>query len=221
MSQFAGGAVLAFDTSGDPASACLALPGMPPLLRVAEPGARAGEALHGMLASLLDEAGLEASELALVAVVRGPGSFTGLRVGLAAAAGLRLAAGIRAAGYETTRVIAQASGRRGEMLVVLDGGQGRHFVGRHRRGAGAAEALEGPLDLTPAEVLHRLASFDGASSWRGPDSVDGRAFLAAGCEPCNGPLALAVAELASADPGDEGLEALYARLPAIRGASAT
>src|SRR5689334_11195435 len=148
MRQLAGGAVLALDTSGDPASACLLPPGGPAGLRVAEPGARAGEALHGLIDSLLREHGARAGELRLVAAVRGPGSFTGLRVGLAAASGLCLATGVPGRGFETTRVIAQASGRRGEILVVLDGGQGRHFVGLQRVGDdGLAEPVEGPLDL--------------------------------------------------------------------------
>ena len=230
MRQLAGGAVLALDTSGDPASACLLPPGGAAGLRVAEPGARAGEALHGLLQSLLQAHGARPEQLGLVAAVRGPGSFTGLRVGLAAAAGLCLATGVPGRGFETTRVIAQASGRAGAILVVLDGGQGRHFVGLHRvADGGVALPLDGPLDLDPAAVLGRIAEVrarGGSALWRGPASPDAEAFLAAGCLRCDGPLAPALAELASAagapragDPAEE-LEALYARLPAIRGAAA-
>ena len=64
-----------------------------PIDREAAEGERAGTVLHGLVRELLEESGLNPSELACVAAVRGPGSFTGLRVALAAAQGLCLATG--------------------------------------------------------------------------------------------------------------------------------
>src|SRR3954471_3823438 len=56
------------------------------------------EALMPLIARVMDAARLEFSELDRIAVTTGPGSFTGLRVGIAAARGIALAAGKPAIG---------------------------------------------------------------------------------------------------------------------------
>lgn len=66
------------------------------------------EALMPMVADVLDGAGCTAADLDLVAVTVGPGAFTGLRIGLAAARGLALAAGLPCLGVTTTETVAHA-----------------------------------------------------------------------------------------------------------------
>ena len=58
----------------------------------------------------------------------GPGSFTGIRVGLAAAQGLRIGWGVPLAGFSSTAAVAAAAGGGGEIAVALDGGHGQLFV---------------------------------------------------------------------------------------------
>ena len=60
------------------------------------------EALMPLVARVLDRAGLEFAALDRIAVTTGPGSFTGLRVGIAAARGIALAAGKPAVGLTTS-----------------------------------------------------------------------------------------------------------------------
>jgi len=57
----------------------------------------------------------------------GPGSFTGLRVGLAAAHGLAIGWGVPLAGYSSMALLAAASGA-AEVVVALQGGHGEIFV---------------------------------------------------------------------------------------------
>src|SRR6266567_1894140 len=59
------------------------------------------EALMPLIARVMDAAGLEFAELDRIAVTVGPGSFTGLRVGISAARGIALAAGKPAIGLST------------------------------------------------------------------------------------------------------------------------
>ncbi|MCB2100253.1 MAG: tRNA (adenosine(37)-N6)-threonylcarbamoyltransferase complex dimerization subunit type 1 TsaB, partial [Rhodobacterales bacterium] len=66
------------------------------------------EALMPMAAEVLAEAGLTATDLDGVAVTRGPGAFTGLRIGLSAARGLALAAGVPCLGVTTFQALAEA-----------------------------------------------------------------------------------------------------------------
>jgi len=64
------------------------------------------ERLMGLLAELLDEAGLAYRDLNQIAVTSGPGSFTGIRVGLATARGLALGLGLKVIGINVLEAIA-------------------------------------------------------------------------------------------------------------------
>ncbi|HEX8573133.1 MAG TPA: tRNA (adenosine(37)-N6)-threonylcarbamoyltransferase complex dimerization subunit type 1 TsaB [Allosphingosinicella sp.] len=58
----------------------------------------------------------------------GPGSFTGIRVGLAAAQGLRIGWGVPLAGFSSMAAIAASAGNGGEIAVALPGGHGQLFI---------------------------------------------------------------------------------------------
>lgn len=93
----------------------------------------------------------------------GPGSFTGLRVGLAAARALALAWNVPAHGFSSLALIA-AGEEGGDLAVAIAGGHGELFVQRYAgRPAHAAGAL---ASLTPAaaagEVTERLVIGSGA-----------------------------------------------------------
>jgi tRNA threonylcarbamoyladenosine biosynthesis protein TsaB len=66
------------------------------------------EALMPIVARVMDQADIEFSDLDRIAVTTGPGSFTGLRVGVAAARGLALAASKPAIGITTLTAFAAA-----------------------------------------------------------------------------------------------------------------
>lgn len=77
--------------------------------------------LMPLIAETLAEAKLAPADLDLIAVTTGPGGFTGIRIGLAAARGLALAAGIPAVGVSNFAASAASSppaSRQGRALVV-------------------------------------------------------------------------------------------------------
>ncbi|NQW00760.1 MAG: tRNA (adenosine(37)-N6)-threonylcarbamoyltransferase complex dimerization subunit type 1 TsaB [Rhodospirillales bacterium] len=82
------------------------------------------EALIPMVLAVLAQARMEVRDFDLIAVTRGPGAFTGLRIGLAAARGLALASGVPCCGISTTQAIAEAARRvesdRQPIIVALD-----------------------------------------------------------------------------------------------------
>jgi tRNA threonylcarbamoyladenosine biosynthesis protein TsaB len=80
----------------------------------------------------------------------GPGSFTGIRVGLAAARGLGIGWGVPVAGFSSLAAIAVAAGAQGEIAVALDGGHGQLFV--QSFGEKVMQALDALRSLPPAEA---------------------------------------------------------------------
>ncbi|MEA3064929.1 MAG: tRNA threonylcarbamoyladenosine biosynthesis protein TsaB [Sphingomonadales bacterium] len=81
----------------------------------------------------------------------GPGSFTGIRVGLAAAQGLGIGWKVPINGYSSLAAIAAAAaGADGEIAVALEGGHGQLFV--QTFGENPMRALDPLRSLTPAEA---------------------------------------------------------------------
>src|SRR5437588_9688537 len=81
---------------------------------------------------LLGEASVDRREIDLFAVTRGPGSFTGVRIGLATMQGLALALGKPVCAMSTHEAIAPA---RGKTLIVDDAGRGEFYVSIFENGA--------------------------------------------------------------------------------------
>src|SRR5437868_4198672 len=80
------------------------------------------------IAATLEKAGVARRELELIAVTVGPGSFTGVRVGLAAARGLAVALAVPLAGVSTTStLLAQAAGKDRLAVAAIDSHLGDWF----------------------------------------------------------------------------------------------
>jgi tRNA threonylcarbamoyl adenosine modification protein YeaZ len=78
-----------------------------------------------MIEDALLKAGITYKDIQLVAATVGPGSFTGIRVGLAAAQGIAYAAGIEARGFTTLDVLAFA--QKQPSLAILNAGKGECY----------------------------------------------------------------------------------------------
>jgi tRNA threonylcarbamoyladenosine biosynthesis protein TsaB len=113
--------VLAFDCSTSSCSAAVRSAGRLLARRAAAMERGHAEALMPMIAGVLADAGLSWSDIELVGVTVGPGTFTGLRIGLAAARGIALASGRPVVGVTTCEAIAHAvpaEERRGRTVLV-------------------------------------------------------------------------------------------------------
>lgn len=86
----------------------------------------------------------------------GPGSFTGIRVGLAAAQGLRIGWQVPLAGFSSMAAIAAAAGAGGEIAVALDGGHGQLFV--QSFGEVPMRPLDALRSLTPAAAAGAIGA---------------------------------------------------------------
>ncbi len=123
-------------------------------------GGRHGEALPGAIDRLLAGAGLSLSDLDGCAVGLGPGSFTGLRVGLATLKGLCYARRLPLAGVSSLRALAAgaAAAAAGDVVFcpLLDARRGEVYAGLFR--GPAAEPLVPEVALPPSAIEGWLAA---------------------------------------------------------------
>jgi tRNA threonylcarbamoyl adenosine modification protein YeaZ len=120
--------VLAIDTALEACSVAVLDTGQPAsAVHETQPMLRGhAEALMPMIARVLAQAGLEATTLDRIAVTTGPGSFTGLRVGIAAARGIALAAGKPAVGLTTLAAVAAPLIAANDAIPVVSAVDARH-----------------------------------------------------------------------------------------------
>tara|TARA_A100001037_G_scaffold299036_1_gene323831 strand:+ start:3809 stop:4483 length:675 start_codon:yes stop_codon:yes gene_type:complete len=92
-------------------------------------GTKHAEELLPMISGVMRLSGCEFEDLDGIAVAKGPGSFTGIRIGIAAARGLALAASTRLLGVNSLEAIAQGICSNGRpILATLDAKRGQVYV---------------------------------------------------------------------------------------------
>lgn len=142
--------VLAFDTANEVVA--VALGGLDAEAREVRPVAFREIAAHRAsnttlipaIDAMLDSLGVGRGRLASIAVGRGPGSFTGVRIAVATAKGIAQALGLPLVGLSTLDAVAwnaQDRGVRGELLVVADAMRREVYPVRYRLSDDAVERL--------------------------------------------------------------------------------
>jgi tRNA threonylcarbamoyladenosine biosynthesis protein TsaB len=123
-------------------------------------GMRHGVDLFPALRRVLATAGVDARALDLIAVGTGPGSYTGLRVGVTAARALAYAAGAELLGVASCDAWARAAGtREGTLAVVTDARVRAVYVAVYQRTPDAAphwDRVGHPEILEPGEAMSRI-----------------------------------------------------------------
>jgi len=154
--------VLALDTTSRPGSIALLRDGVLLAERAGEASRSPGERLPGDIAALLQEFALTVADVDLYAVAAGPGSFTGMRVGIATIQGLALANDRRVvpvsalealawSARDNDRVAVWIDAQRGEVFAALYGASDAEGVARDPA-TGLVEA-DPPLVGRPGDVL--------------------------------------------------------------------
>ncbi len=144
------------------------------------------EQLLPLVQRVLADAGAKPSDLAGVVVGVGPGPFTGLRVGVAAAMTLAEARGIRVRGVCSLDVIGLAWARdgqpgAGEFAVLADARRKEVYWARY---AADGRRVAGPFVTAPGEVPDLPLAGPGATltgrGCDGPDAIDAGILAAVG-----------------------------------------
>lgn len=123
--------ILAFDCSTGPCSVALWQSGNILFYKKEEATSKQAAMLIPMIEEGLKQQALWYSDLAGIATTIGPGSFTGIRIGLAAAKGLAMAASLPVAGITTLQTVAYAARQKSSeakaIIAVLNAGKGQIY----------------------------------------------------------------------------------------------
>jgi tRNA threonylcarbamoyladenosine biosynthesis protein TsaB len=152
--------VLALDTTTRQGSVALARDGSLVAAYAGDPAITHGARLPGDVMRLLDAHHLHLTDVDLFAVASGPGSFTGLRIGIAIMQGLAFAGGKPLAGisaldatYDAVSAQSPALSPRDEVAIWMDAGRGQVFSAIYTN----VDVVEAALVDTPAEMVARWA----------------------------------------------------------------
>ena len=188
---------------------------------------------------VLGKAQVKLREVELYAAAVGPGSFTGLRSGLATVKGLALTTGKPAVGVQTLHALAYCVRPAARVVSLIPAGRGEVFAQLLSVSAeGVVTELESPTHLPPARLLELLGGLGGGLKWTGGGAFKflelirekaesaGIEFVSPGVSgvsekdvwvfaPAEEALAKSIAEMARkaylSGAGTEGLAAVYVR----------
>ncbi len=149
--------LLAIESATGPASAVLWRGGETRDEEAAAPDASAAAALLPAIDRLLRRAGVGSRELAAFAIAVGPGSFTGLRIGVATLKGLAFGSHAPVAAVSTLAALARSAGPGPEPVVaLLDARRGEVYAGAFLREGEQADPNLPEGVFTPEELIARL-----------------------------------------------------------------
>ncbi len=207
--------LLAIDTSLEACAVGIAAGDAARILRSETIGRGHAERLFAMIAEALDAAGMTLADVDRFAVTVGPGSFTGIRVGIAAVRGFALATGKPAIGLSTLAVHAAAAREMAGSVPVLSAlpGKGGDVFAQlfAADGSPAASAGNGPPAPFAAAAVAAHAVLAGAGADRvASGGADGARIVHRASAP---DLAAFIRLALATEPSGEAPRPLYLRAP--------
>ena len=147
--------ILVFDTATEKLAAALKC-GSDIFTISADQGFRHSEKLLTSAEKLFDLSGSSADDLELIGCTRGPGSFTGLRIGMATAKGLAFGRNIHVVSVPTLDLYSRGyNSFEGAVLPVIDAKKSRFYTAVYEGG----ERKTDYLDLSPDEIRELLKEY--------------------------------------------------------------
>ncbi len=169
--------ILSVDTATPGGSVCLTDGDSLLSTRVGDPAVSHSISLLKDINECLDQAGVSLKDVNLFATASGPGSFTGLRIGLATVKALAATLRSPCLGIPTLHAVAHAAGSATATVALLPAGRGEVFVQMLSvSGNGSVRALDEPTHLSPHKTLEKYGALKGLK-WAGPGAHAYRALL--------------------------------------------
>lgn len=133
----------------------------------------------GEIDRVLRAATVGVSAVELFALAIGPGSFTGLRAGLATVKALATTLRKPAHGVQTLHAVAHAAGTlEGVIVSLIPAGRGEVFAQRlSLREDGAVVEHEPPTHAAPAELIESIKALGGRVTWAGEGALKYRELI--------------------------------------------
>lgn len=166
--------LLGIDTSTAASAACVVRADGEVFEVAPDPAALTARPAHASelmpaVADVMERAGVDYADLEAIAAGVGPGTFTGLRIGIATARALASANGLRVRPVSSLAALAAgieaAAGDAPSLLPVIDAKRGEVFAAEYAPGG---DRQWGPLALCPEELAKRVAEGAGARAAGGP-----------------------------------------------------
>jgi tRNA threonylcarbamoyladenosine biosynthesis protein TsaB len=145
--------------------------------RKGNPEVSQSSSLLNDISETLAQAGVSLREVNLFACASGPGSFTGLRIGIATLKALAASLHRSCVGIPTLQAVALAGGQSRATIALLPAGRGEVFAQMFSVGNdGDVIELDAPAHLSPQKLVERYSSFKNLS-WAGSGAQLQREFL--------------------------------------------
>ena len=115
---------------------------------------------------LVEDAGLAGDSVDQVVVSRGPGSFTGIRAGLATAAGIVAAVGAECLAYDSLLMLAARCGKDGRVWCAQPGRRGEVYAQQFEVAEGRPPVAQGEIEILP------LAAVEERKPWVAAETLE-------------------------------------------------
>jgi tRNA threonylcarbamoyladenosine biosynthesis protein TsaB len=139
-------------------------------------GASHSNTLLNDIDKLLRESEVDLSEIDLFAIATGPGSFTGLRIGIATVKGLAATLDRPCAGIPTLHAVALAADEFSRSVALLPAGRGEVFAQLFSVSKGVVTALDNATHISPQKLLDKYSSLENVL-WCGEGAIANKAVI--------------------------------------------